>query len=45
MARYALDGWTITFDYPDGRSQQHLFYLFPDIPRAIGVGGSTLSRR
>jgi hypothetical protein len=45
VARYALDGWTITFRYPDGRREQRLFYLFPDGPRAIGVGGSTLSRR
>lgn len=45
MARYRLDGWTITLTFADGRSERRLFYLFPDSNRSIGVGGSTLVAR
>jgi hypothetical protein len=44
-ARYALDGYTIRITGSDGRSEQRLFYFFPDGDRAIGVGAATLSRR
>lgn len=45
VARYALNGWTITMTGPDGRADTRLFYFFPDSDDVIGVGGSTLSRR
>lgn len=45
VARYALNGWTITTTDPDGRAQTRLFYFFPDGQDVIGIGGSTLSRR
>lgn len=44
-ARYRLEGWSITFIHPDGRSERRLFYLFPDGDRAIGLGSTTLSSR
>lgn len=43
--RYRLDGWAITLEGADGRSERQLFYRFPDSDDAIGVGGATLSRR
>lgn len=45
VARYALNGWTLTTTGPDGRADTRLFYFFPDGNDVIGVGGSTLSRR
>lgn len=44
-ARYALDGYTIRITGSDGRSEQRLFYFFPDGDRVIGVGAATLSMR
>jgi hypothetical protein len=43
--RYRLDGWTATVEYPDGRTETVLFYLFPDSDDAVGFAGLTLSRR
>ena len=37
--RYRIDGWTITFTYPDGRTEQGLFFRYPDSEDVIGVGG------
>jgi hypothetical protein len=44
-ARYQLSGYSIAMTYPDGRTETKLFYLFPDSDNAIGLGGSTLSKR
>lgn len=43
VARYALDGYSITLTHPDGHSERRLFYFFPDDDKAIGVGGSLLA--
>ena len=44
-ARYRLDGYSIVFEHPDGRTERQLFYYFPDSDKAIGFGGSTLTIR
>jgi hypothetical protein len=44
-ARYQLSGYSIAMTYPDGHTETKLFYLFPDSDNAIGLGGSTLSKR
>jgi hypothetical protein len=44
-ARYQLNGYSIAMTYPDGHTETKLFYLFPDSDNAIGLGGSTLSKR
>ena len=44
-ARYQLDGYSVALRHADGRSERRLFYFFPDSDNAIGVGGSTLSKR
>lgn len=43
--RYQLQGYSIAMTHPDGRTETKLFYLFPDSDNAIGLGGSTLSKR
>ncbi len=43
VARYRLDGHTITVTHDDGRREQRLFFLFPDSDRAVGVGAMSLS--
>lgn len=44
-ARYQLDGYSVALRHGDGRSERRLFYFFPDSDNAIGVGGTTLSKR
>ena len=44
-ARYRLEGYSIVFQHPDGRTERKLFYYFPDSDRAIGFGDSTLTLR
>jgi hypothetical protein len=43
VARYRLEGYSITLTHPDGHSERKLFYFFPDGDKAIGFGASTLA--
>lgn len=42
---YSLDGYKITLSLADGKSEQQLFYYFPDSDDAIGIAGGTFLKK